>query len=208
MRLFRLCFIAGWLFPDAIFRIRTNEKLLCLTFDDGPDPVSTLPLLDLLDRHAIKAVFFCNGIAAEKYPGLINQIKTRGHLIGNHGCNHLNGWRTSLKRYVSDVSNAAPYTSSGLFRPPFGSIRLNQYRKLRGTYKIVFWDLMPYDFDSSLGSNKSLLILKKKIRSGSIIVLHDNHKSKSPEFIEEFIYFAKGEGFRFDNSFLCDSSPV
>jgi peptidoglycan/xylan/chitin deacetylase (PgdA/CDA1 family) len=206
MRLFRPCFIAGWLYRDAIFRVRTTEKLLCLTFDDGPDPLSTLSLLDLLDKHSIKAVFFCNGIAAEKYPGLINQIKTRGHMIGNHGYNHLNGWITSLKRYVDDVSNAAPHTSSGLFRPPYGRLRFDQYRKLRETYKIVFWDIMPYDFDIKFGSKKSLLILKKKIRSGSIIVFHDNYKRKSHEFIEEFIFFARDEGYRFDNSLICGSS--
>jgi peptidoglycan/xylan/chitin deacetylase (PgdA/CDA1 family) len=180
---------------------------LCLTFDDGPDPLSTLSLLDLLDRHAIKAVFFCNGIAAKNYPGLVDQIKTKGHLIGNHGYNHLNGWTTSLKSYVADITNAASFTSSILFRPPYGHLRFNQYKKLGETFKIIFWDIMPYDFDSRFGSEKSLLILKKKIRPGSIIVLHDNHKSKFPEFIEEFILFAREEGYRFDNSLICGSTP-
>jgi len=74
MRLFRPCFIAGWLYPDAIFRIRTTEKLLCLTFDDGPDPDSTHQLLDILDKHDIKVLFFCDGRAAEKYPDLIKRM--------------------------------------------------------------------------------------------------------------------------------------
>ena len=68
MRLFRPCFIAGWLYNDAIFRIRTGEKLLYLTFDDGPDPESTPEMLDILDKHFVKVLFFCNGKAAEKYP--------------------------------------------------------------------------------------------------------------------------------------------
>jgi peptidoglycan-N-acetylglucosamine deacetylase len=208
MRIFRTCFIAGWLYPDALFRIRTTEKLLCLTFDDGPDPLSTLSLLDLLDRHSIKAVFFCKGVAAKKYPELINQIKTRGHLVGNHGYSHPDGWKTSLKRFTDDVLYAAPYTSYTLFRPPYGHLRLDQYRKLHETYKIVFWDIMPYDFDKRFGGIKSLQTLKKKIRPGSIIVLHDDHKSMSQEYIEEFIFFARREGFRFDNSILDDSSSV
>ncbi|MCX6325703.1 MAG: polysaccharide deacetylase family protein [Bacteroidia bacterium] len=207
MRFFRPCFIAGWLYPDAIFRIRTVEKLLCLTFDDGPHPDSTPQLLDILDKHDIKTLFFCDGRAAEKYPGLINQIKTRGHLAGNHGYNHLNGWITSLKRYVADVSNAEPYTSTDLFRPPYGRLRFNQYRKLKKKYKIVFWDIMPYDFDPSFGSENSLRILKNKIRPGSIIVLHDNQRSESREYIEEFILFAKEEGYRFDSSIICCSTP-
>ena len=85
MRFFRPCFIAGWLYPEAIFRMKTDEKLLCLTFDDGPDPDSTPELLDLLERHNIKGIFFCDGRAAEKYPELIDLIISNGHLTGNHG---------------------------------------------------------------------------------------------------------------------------
>ena len=161
-----------------------------------------LSLLDILEKHNVKALFFCNGQAAEKYPNLINQINSGGHLIGNHGYNHPDGWRTSLNKYVADVENAATFTSSHFFRPPYGRLRFVQYRKLKRTYKIVFWDIMPYDFDRNIGSEKSLLILKKKIRPGSIIVLHDNYMSNSPGFIEEFILFAKEEGYRFDCSII------
>jgi peptidoglycan/xylan/chitin deacetylase (PgdA/CDA1 family) len=198
MRLFRPCFIAGWLYPEAIFRIETTEKKLYLTFDDGPDPLSTLSLLDLLDKHSVKAVFFCCGKEAEKYPGLIDEIKTRGHLIGNHGYNHLNGWRTTLKRYISDIYDAAQSTSSSLFRPPYGRLRSDQYRNLSRIYKIVLWDIMPYDFDASFGKEKSLQILKSKIRSGSIIVLHDTSHSVANKIIDEFITFSHEEGYRFE----------
>jgi peptidoglycan/xylan/chitin deacetylase (PgdA/CDA1 family) len=207
MRLFRPGIIAGWLYPEAIFRISTTEKVLCLTFDDGPDPDSTPQLLDILDKYNIKALFFCDGRAAEKYPGLIKHMISKGHLIGNHGYNHLNGWVTSRESYLADVAHAAPYTSSGLFRPPYGRLRFDQYKKLRGIYKIVFWDIIPYDFDNRISSEKSLLILKKKIRPGSIIVLHDNTKSKAKEFIEDFILFTRSEGYRFDNSVVYVSSP-
>jgi peptidoglycan-N-acetylglucosamine deacetylase len=202
MRLFRPGFLAGWLYPDAIFRIRTTDKLLYLTFDDGPDPDSTPQLLDILDNHNIKAIFFCDGRAAEKYPDLVQRIILKGHIIGNHGYNHPDGWGTSLNRYITDVANAASYTSPNLFRPPFGRLRFNQYKKLRETYKIVFWDIIPYDFDSRFESKKSLLILKKNIRPGSIILLHDSHKSKLMEFIEEFILFAREKGYRFENSII------
>jgi peptidoglycan/xylan/chitin deacetylase (PgdA/CDA1 family) len=200
MRLFRPCFITGWFFPDAIFRLRTTEKLLYLTFDDGPDPDSTPQLLDILDRYNIKAVFFCTGRAAEKYPGLINQITKRGHLTGNHGYDHLNGWRTSFDEYVTDVTNAAPFTSSLFFRPPYGRIRFNQYKKLKKKYQIVFWDIMPYDYDTSFGGDNSLKILKNKIRPGSIIVFHDTSKSVANEILEEFITFSVNRGYRFDLS--------
>jgi peptidoglycan-N-acetylglucosamine deacetylase len=205
MRLFRPCFIAGFLYPEALFRIKTNEKKLYLTFDDGPDPQSTLPLLNLLNKQSVKAVFFCSGEKAEKYPDLIECIKKDDHLIGNHSYSHLNGWVSSLKRYVSDVSNAAPYTSSTLFRPPYGRIRFNQYRKLKENYKIVLWDLMAYDFDSSFGKENSLQTLKKKMHPGSIIVLHDTSKSTANKIIDEFITFSLEAGYVFD--LLPDTTP-
>ncbi|MBK8883313.1 MAG: polysaccharide deacetylase family protein [Bacteroidales bacterium] len=103
MRLFRPCFFAGWLYPEAIFRIKTDEKLLCLTFDDGPDPDSTPMLLDLLESYNIRGLFFCNGQSAEKYPELIDRIISGGHVAGNHGFSHPDGWRTSTQEYVQDV---------------------------------------------------------------------------------------------------------
>jgi peptidoglycan/xylan/chitin deacetylase (PgdA/CDA1 family) len=197
MRLFRPCFIAGWLYHDAIFRIRTTEKLLYLTFDDGPFPDSTPQLLDILDKHSVKALFFCDGRAAEKYPGLIIMMISKGHIIGNHGYNHHDGWITSMNKYAGDVNKAAPFTSSVLFRPPYGRLRINQYRKLCETYKIVLWDIMPYDFDTSFGSANSLRILKNKIRPGSIIVLHDTPDSAANKILDEFITFSISSGYKF-----------
>lgn len=197
MRLFRPCYIAGLLYPDAIFRIKTSEKFLYLTFDDGPDPASTPQLLGILNRYDIKALFFCNGRKAEKNPGLIDQIRKSGHMVGNHGFDHLNGWTTSLKDYVADIRKAAPYTSSILFRPPYGHLKPAQYRKLRETYKIVFWDIMPYDFDRNFGGKKSLRVLKEKMNRGSIIVLHDTNNSTVLDFLGEFISFSISRGYRF-----------
>jgi peptidoglycan-N-acetylglucosamine deacetylase len=207
MRLFRPCFLAGCLYPDAIFRIKTTEKQLYLTFDDGPDPISTLPLLNLLDKYFVKAIFFCCGRKAEKYPDLVNQIRNRGHLLGNHGYDHLNGWDTSLKRYVSDVSIAARYTSSTIFRPPYGRLRPDQFRILSRTYKIFFWDVMPYDFDSSFGSERSLRTLKNKIRPGSIIVLHDTSYSTANKMIDEFLTYSLEADYRFELPFFYPTSP-
>jgi len=202
MRLFRPGIIVGWLFPDAIFRIRTKEKILCLTFDDGPYPDSTPHLLEILKKYNINALFFCEGRAAEEYPLLVNNIKEGGHQIGNHGYNHLNGWTTTYSNYIDDVEKAAPHTSFSMFRPPYGRLRFSQYNTLKKSYKIVFWDLMPYDFDSSFGSKKSLEILKKKIRPGSIIVFHNNSGSTLADFIEEFVLFTRAEGYRFIDPFI------
>jgi peptidoglycan-N-acetylglucosamine deacetylase len=173
MRLFRPRFIADWLYPEAIFRIKTDKKILCLTFDDGPHPDSTPVLLDILDRYNIKVLFFCDGRAAEKYPGLAELIESKGHVIGNHGFMHLDGWRTSTKKYVD------------------------------GKYNIVLWDLMPYDFDKNFGSERSLHLLKKKIRPGSIIIFHDKPFSSAILTLPGFIDFAIDNGYKFaDPAFI------
>jgi peptidoglycan/xylan/chitin deacetylase (PgdA/CDA1 family) len=197
MRFFRPLFFTDWLYPDAIFRIRTSERLLWLTFDDGPDPGSTPKLLDIIGRHGIKAAFFCDGKAAYNYPELVSRIKSGGHIIGNHGYSHPDGWRTSLKDYLDDVGRASIHTSAFLFRPPYGHLRIAQYKRLRKRFKIVFWDLMPYDFDKSLGASGSLNILLKKMRAGSVIVLHDRPGSSALLFLEEFIASALKSGYRF-----------
>lgn len=189
--------MAGWLYPDALFRIKTDEKLLFLSFDDGPDPYSTPGLLELLEHYGIKALFFCNGKAAEKYPELVKQIISEGHVIGNHGNAHLNGWITPTHKYIDDVVKASAFTSSRLFRPPYGRITLRQYRMLKGDYIIFFWDLMPYDFDKGFGVCNSLMVLRKKLRKGSVIVFHDSRQSLAREILREFIDYCHSKEFRF-----------
>jgi peptidoglycan/xylan/chitin deacetylase (PgdA/CDA1 family) len=196
MRLFRPGFLAACLYPEALFRIMAAEKLLYLTFDDGPDPLSTPQLLDILRKHAVPAVFFCTGVAAEKYPELISLIRKGGHLTGNHGYSHYDGWKTDNLTYINDVNRAAGLTSDKIFRPPFGRITFRQKRLLK-SFNIVFWDIMAYDFDSSFGNKRSLEILKRKIRPGSIIVLHDTASSCANKILNEFIEYALSEGYRF-----------
>jgi peptidoglycan/xylan/chitin deacetylase (PgdA/CDA1 family) len=198
MRLFRPGFPAGCLYPGSIFRVKTAEKVLYLTFDDGPDPVSTPSLLGILRKHNVKAMFFCTGNAAVKFPDLMKQISGEGHLTGNHSYSHRDGWRTGTAEYVDDVMKAAEFTSASLFRPPFGRMTLRQYFILKKRFRIVFWDLMPYDFENTFGREKSLEILKKYSRPGSVIVLHDSPTSCAERILDEFLSYAVEKGYRFE----------
>lgn len=204
MRLFRPGFLAGCFYPEALFRIKTTEKVLYLTFDDGPDKDSTPQLLDILARYTIKGLFFCSGKSAEMNPALMKLLRGEGHLIGNHGYHHLDGWRTDPATYNSDILNAVAFTSSKIFRPPFGRLSLKQSRNVSKSYKIVFWDIMAYDFDIAFGRDRSLKVLKEKIRPGSIIALHDKETSCANSILEEFIVFAKSKGYRFELLDLVD----
>lgn len=197
MRLFRPPFLAGLIYPEALFRMKTESREVCLSFDDGPDPEITPAILEILERYKIKAVFFCCGSEVVKYPGLAGQIISGGHVIGNHGFKHLNGWKTTCGEYINDVILASGSTSSDLFRPPYGALCPGQYRLLKKSFRIIFWDLMPYDFDTNFGAEKSLKILKKRIRPGSVIVLHNKSTSTVLEFLSDFLDFAFKEGYRF-----------
>ena len=131
-------------------------------------------------------------------PALMKQLRSKGHLVGNHGYYHLDGWRTDQGTYNSDIIKASGFTSTKIFRPPFGRLTLKQKRKVSESYKIVFWDIMAYDFDIAFGSDRSLRVLKEKIRPGSIIVLHDKESSCANSILEEFIVFALSRGYRFE----------
>lgn len=197
MRLYRLPLPARLFYPRALSRVRTKRKELYLTFDDGPDPVITPLVVGILARKNVRAVFFCNGERAEKYPDLVELIRMKGHLVGNHGYKHLDGWITSKTDYLANVSKAAALTSEVIFRPPHGRITPPQFRSIARQYRIVLWDLMPYDFDRGLTPVKILTILRDKIRSGSIIVFHDREGSSVLSFLEKFITEAEGNGYSF-----------
>jgi peptidoglycan/xylan/chitin deacetylase (PgdA/CDA1 family) len=197
MRLYRPFVLAEKIFPKAVFRINSADKVLCLTFDDGPDPDSTGRILGILEIRGIKAMFFMTGNNASKYPDLKNKIIAAGHVAGNHGYMHLNGWMTSNREYNENVLKGAEFTSDLFFRPPYGHLSICQYRKLAGKFKIVFWDVMPYDFDRRIPEKECLKILKKKIRPGSVIVLHDSPSSSLFGFLDEFISFVLDAGYKF-----------
>ena len=197
MRFFRPSLLTRWFLPGVLTRVRTGDRLLWLTFDDGPDPVSTPHLLEILRSHDIRAAFFCSGKAAERYPGLMTDIRSEGHIVGNHGYDHIDGWRTSAKEYINNVERAVPFTSGWLFRPPYGHMTPGQYRALSQKFRIILWDIMPYDFDDTLRPARSLQILMSGIRNGSTIVLHDLPGSSVHGFLNEFIARSLDNGYRF-----------
>lgn len=205
MRLSRPFFLLKLFYPRAVFRLRTDEKVLCLTFDDGPDPDTTPAVLDILSARNVKAVFFCRGGNAEFHHKLVNRIRSEGHVVGNHGYRHLDGWKTNTQAYVRNFEKGAPFTSRILLRPPYGRIRPRQYRELSKGYRIVFWDLMPWDFDSRLSGTRVFEILKRRIRPGSVIVLHDTASSSVLSFLDEFIGYALSEGYWFTAGIFQDN---
>jgi len=188
---------AGIIYPDAIYSIRGHGKRLYLTFDDGPDPESTPRILDILQAHDVHATFFCTGEKVLSFPGLFARIAAGGHTIGNHGYRHLNGLKTPVRIYCSDAMKGRDITCSNLFRPPYGRLRVRQYRILERSMQIVFWDLMPYDFDQRMAPEDSCTILSKRHRPGSVVVLHDTASSSVTGYLDRYITHAVDDGYSF-----------
>ena len=130
------------LFPECVWRLHNNDKTVYLTFDDGPIPEVTPWVLDLLDSYNIKATFFCVGDNVKRNPELFQEIKRRGHSVGNHTMNHLQGIKTTSRRYLRNVAEANELIDSPFFRPPHGLLRWEQASVLREHYTIIMYDVV------------------------------------------------------------------
>ncbi|MBO7229925.1 MAG: polysaccharide deacetylase family protein [Bacteroidaceae bacterium] len=167
------------LFPKALWRMNPNEKAVYLTFDDGPIPIVTPWVVDLLKKYDIKATFFMVGDNVRKHPQEFRYVIDNGHRVGNHTFNHLKGFITSTDRYIENVELADKYISSDLFRPPHGFVNHKLYNRLCKRYKFVMWDLVTRDYSYRMGGKDVLANIKKYTRNGSIITFHDSLRSES-----------------------------
>lgn len=101
---YKIITAAGKLFfPSLLWNIPTREKVIYLTFDDGPVPEITPWVLSLLKDYHATATFFCIGENVKKHPEIFNQVLAEDHRIGNHTYNHLHGWKTSTHSFVENV---------------------------------------------------------------------------------------------------------
>lgn len=171
------------LFSNYVWQIPNDEKIVYLTFDDGPTPEITEWVLEELKLFKAKATFFCIGNNIEKHSLLLEKIIKGGHKVGNHTFNHLKGWNTENKIYFNDVEKCDQELkkhkqNNRLFRPPYGKIKLSQSRFLRKKgLKIIMWDVLSLDFDTSISKEKCLENVLNNIQPGSIIVFHDSIKA-------------------------------
>jgi peptidoglycan/xylan/chitin deacetylase (PgdA/CDA1 family) len=191
------------LYRGLVWQIPTKEKVLYLSFDDGPHPVATPFVLDELKKYDAKATFFCIGKNVDGYPQLYRRILLEGHRTGNHTYDHLNGWKVDDKRYLENIRDAARLIDSDLFRPPYGRISAFQSSLLRSApfhYKIIMWQVLSADFDRTLTADRCARYVKRHTRPGSIVVFHDSEKAFDrlrgalPAVLEHF----SGLGYRFE----------
>ena len=180
------------LFPNYTWRIPSQEKVLYLTFDDGPIPQVMPWVLEQLQAFQAKATFFCVGDNIRKYPDVFDQVVRKGHAVGNHTFNHINGWQTENISYFHNVRHCANMVHSVLFRPPYGRLKPKQAQFLQRHYRIVMWDVLSGDFDPKLSEEQCLANVINNAENGSIVVFHDSLKAEDklryalPRVLEHF----------------------
>jgi peptidoglycan-N-acetylglucosamine deacetylase len=196
----------GWLrklYKQCIWSMPSDEKIIYLSFDDGPHPAITPFVLDELKKYNAKASFFCIGKNVLAYPDVYKRIIDEGHATGNHSFNHLNGWKTNDSTYLNDVAEAKKTINSNLYRPPYGRIKRSQLRQLgsnRFKLKTIMWTVLSGDFDEKLPAEKCLENVLSKTEPGSIVVFHDSEKAniRMRYALTGSLKYFSGKGYRFE----------
>ncbi len=171
------------LFPHSFWRDKDHQaKRVYISFDDGPVPEQTPWVLDLLDKYGAKGTFFCVGDNVRKHHEIYEEVLRRGHKVGNHTYNHLPLFRVGWKTFSENIDKCDDVEGhkARLFRAPHGHI--TPWHAWRLTHRdrfdrIVFWDVMPKDYDNRLTKEEVLDNVRKYVRPGSVIVFHDSIKA-------------------------------
>ena len=194
------------LYPSYTWRIPSKNKVLYLTFDDGPHETATPFVLDELRKYNAKATFFCVGKNVVSHPFLYKRIAQEGHAIGNHTQHHLNGWKVKDEAYIDDINEASQHISSHLFRPPYGRIKKSQAKilqregsRFQQPFSIIMWDVLSGDFDTNLSPQQCLQNVTLRAESGSVIVFHDSTKawSRMSYALPKALHHFTQQGFQF-----------
>lgn len=189
----------------VFYRGNKEKKEIALTFDDGPSPLWTSQVLEILKKHNIKATFFLLGKNVKKYPDLVKRIYEEGHNIGAHTYSHLNILTCKkpraifeieeTHRQIKEITNYEPY----LFRPPYGAYQKKFYHYLKQyNYKIILWTISAEDWNGD-GAKKIQNRVLSQMRNGSIILFHDGGGNRSPtiEVLNTIIEKTKNMGYNF-----------
>ena len=197
------------MYSHCVWNFSIKDPVIYLSFDDGPHPVATPFVLDLLKQFNAKATFFCIGKNVALYPAVYKRILTEGHRTGNHTFNHINGWKHTDEEYIKDVAEARKYIDSKLFRPPYGKITKFQVKLLMGLqntkqdvlFKVIMWDVLSADFDESISAEKCTSNVIKNAGPGSIIVFHDSEKAfpRMQSALLETLKFFTNKGYSFQS---------
>ncbi|MEK6757391.1 MAG: polysaccharide deacetylase family protein [Bacteroidota bacterium] len=191
------------LFPSILWH--STEQSVHMTFDDGPHPVATPKVLDILRKRDIKATFFLIGTHVAQYPELVQQIMREGHSIGNHTYSHPMLFLKPKKLQATQIEKTDNLiahlvgTRPPYFRPPYGYFDHNTMKVAQeSNHKFVMWDVDSRDFDTHPISAIAERV-GKQATHGSIILFHDNHSTeqKIDSLLDRILDQLEERGFTF-----------
>ena len=186
----------------TLCEIKTDEKIIALTFDDGPDNTVTPALLQVLKKHNVKAAFFCIGRKIEGKENVIKQIDSEGHIIGNHSFSHSNFFDFFIARKMKNEfehSDKLVFDATGkqmnFFRPPYGITTPAMKKAVaEKQYHTIGWSVRSMD---SMQKNEEKLMSKltAQLKPGAVFLFHDTWQGVVP-LIDKFLNEVKAQGFK------------
>ena len=183
---------------DVYRKHENSEMKISLTFDDGPHPILTPKILEILARYQIKATFFLVGENVKNYPTVVERILAEGHEIGNHTFSHDHINAQEIEDCEQAIYKITDYKTK-LFRPPQGFIdeTVKSMSHSLG-YDIILWSIDTRDWDHTPPRQICNLVIRE-ITSGSIILMHDyiGHHSPTPQALEQLIPAIIALGYQF-----------
>lgn len=188
------------------WEVPNNEKIIAITFDDGPDPTYTPQVLHLLRQYKAEATFFMIGFRVQRNPYLVKQVLKEGHEIGNHTMNHLYASNSSDEKLENDILDGKKFFEKWvkeplLFRPPGGYINDAVFKTAKEAgYQTVLWSWHqdPRDW-ANPGVESIVNHVVKNAKSGDIVLLHDggNNRSQTVAALAKILPELKKQGYRF-----------
>ena len=192
---------------DTVYLGDTSEKVIYLTFDAGYENGCTAKILDVLQKHQVKAAFFLVGNYIEKNEDLVRRMVKEGHIVGNHTMHHYDmsklSDKASFTRELTDLE-ALYKTATGVdmpkfYRPPQGIYSEENLRMAKELgYKTVFWSLAYVDWnnDAQPSREQAFSKLLPRIHNGAVVLLHSTSQTNA-EILDELLTKWKEMGFRF-----------
>lgn len=186
-----------------------DEKIIALTFDDGPDEVFTPQVLDILKKNDVKATFFLVGENLKQNKEIVKRQFEEGHEIGNHTYTHINVAKSGYDKVYEEITKTQEEIKEitgvepKLFRPPYRAMSRNMCDIVKNkNMNIILWsNLDPRDW-SNPGVYSIVNTIESKVGNGNIILLHDynnlrNSKSQTIQALESVIPYLKEQGYKF-----------
>jgi peptidoglycan/xylan/chitin deacetylase (PgdA/CDA1 family) len=192
------------LFGDYVARVDTSDRVVALTFDDGPHPEHTIKVLDVLDRYQVKATFFMMGRNVERFPDVAREVLRRGHQVGNHSYSHPKLVLMSPHRVREEIERTdALLRGVGAagdipFRPPHAAKFIVLPCILVEMGKLsVLGDVDPAEWKQRPAAVMTASVLRQ-VRPGSIIGMHDPNGPETVRMLEDVLLALSAKGYRFE----------